>query len=101
MESVFNSFDRDHSSPMEYQECSDAIAKIGYVFSPQIVSLMVNNLDGNHGGYSGLNGFIRALSIIQLVLVKMQPYDPKFTGSVTLNVNQMMDVVFHSHAVFL
>ena len=79
---------------MEFKEFSDALVRLGYQFSQPIVSLMFTNLDINHAGFLDLNGFIKACTVIQIVMMKMQQYDPQKRGCVTLDVNQMMDVVF-------
>lgn len=86
-------FNTDHTRHMEYQKYSIAMVKPGCSFPPKAISQVFNNPDGHHNRYLDLNGFIGMPSVIQSSMVKMQLYDPEFTGSITLVVNQMMDAV--------
>ena len=91
---AFAFFDTDHSGFMDYNEFSQALIRLGYSFPPPTVSLIFSNLDSNHVGTLNLDNFIKACSVIQIVAMKMQQYDPQRKGYVTLDFNQMMDVVF-------
>lgn len=94
MQSVFQFFDSDRSGRMEFGEFSNAMMKMGYQFSQQVITLIFTNLDQNRAGFLDLDGFIKACSVIQIILMKMQQYDPQRRGTVTLDVNQLLDVVF-------
>ena len=94
LQSVFQFFDSDRSGRMEFNEFSHAMVKMGYQFNQQIIALIFTNLDQNRAGFLDLDGFIKACSVIQIVLIKMQQYDPQRRGIVTLDVNQLLDVVF-------
>ena len=87
-------FDTDRSGQMEFQEFQNALIKMGYNYTPQIVSLMFTNLDKNRVGYLDLDAFIKASSVIQIVSAKMQQYDPQRRGIITVDVNQLMDIIF-------
>lgn len=91
---MFNYFDTDRSGRMEYKEFSDALVRLGYQFSQPVVMLMFTNLDINHVGFLELDGFIKACTVTQIVMMKMLQYDPQKKGYVTLDVNQVMDLVF-------
>ncbi len=94
LKSVFQFFDSDRSGRMEFNEFNHAMVKLGYQFNQQIITLIFTNLDQNRAGFLDLDGFIKACSVIQIVLSKMQQYDPQRRGVVTLDVNQLLDVVF-------
>ena len=87
-------FDTDRSGQMEFQEFQNALIKMVYNYAPQIVSLMFTNLDKNRVGYLDLDAFIKACSVIQIVSAKMQQYDPQRRGIITVDVNQLMDIIF-------
>ena len=91
---AFCYFDSDRSGRLNFQEFSNALSRIGYRFPPQLVTLIFTNLDANHTGYLDLGAFIKTCSVIQIVILKMQQYDPQRTGFVRLDLNQMLDIVF-------
>ena len=91
---AFCFFDSDRSGRLDYQEFSNALLRIGYRFPPQLVTLIFSNLDSNHAGYLDLDAFIKACSVVQIVIMKMQQYDPQKKGIVTVELNQMLDIVF-------
>lgn len=91
---AFGFFDSDHSGRLDFQEFSNALLRIGYRFPPPLVTLIFTNLDSNHTGYLDLDSFIKACSVIQIVIIKMQQYDPQRKGIVTVDLNQMLDIVF-------
>ena len=99
MKSVFQFFDSDRSGRMEFNEFNHAMVKLGYQFNQQIITLIFTNLDQNRAGFLDLDGFIKACSVIQIVLSKMQQYDPQRRGVVTLDVNQLLDVLY-PHVTF-
>ena len=64
-----------------------------YRISNEMIPLLFHRTDNLHNGYIDLNGFIKIVSIIQLVQLKMQMYDPQNTGHVTLDLNGLLDIV--------
>ena len=49
--------------------------------------------DNLHNNYIDLNGFIKIVSIIQVIQLKMRQYDPKGRGTITVDMNCILDIV--------
>ena len=79
---------------MDYNEFRNALIKMGYSFHDGIVNLIFLNLDKDHQGFLDLDNFIKACSIIQIVTFKMQQYPMDLYGRISLDKNQLMDIVF-------
>lgn len=58
-----------------------------------MLPVVFNNIDNLHNHYIDLNGFIKVVSIIQLLQMKMGIYDPQHTGVITVDLNGILDIV--------
>ena len=79
---------------MDYNEFKNALIKMGYHFHENIVNQIFLNLDKDLQGFLNLDDFIKACSIIQIVTFKMQQYPMDLYGRVSLDKNQLLDIVF-------
>ena len=51
------------------------------------------HIDNLHNNYIDLNGFIKIVSIIQVIQLKMRQYDPQGRGTITVDMNGILDIV--------
>ena len=58
-----------------------------------MLPVVFNNIDNQHNHYIDLNGFIKVVSIIQLLQMKMGLYAPQHTGVITVDLNGILDIV--------
>ena len=52
-----------------------------------------DKIDNLHNRYIDLNGFIKAVSIVQIVQLDMDTVGMNYEGKVTLNMNGLMEIV--------
>ena len=88
---------------MEYGEFVDALRNLkytwlGYVMisfniADNMLPVVFNNMDNLHNGYIDLNGFIKVVSIIQVLQMKMAYYDPQQKGTINVDLNGILDIV--------
>lgn len=88
---------------MEYGEFVDAMRNLKWwcivliIFSFNIADSMLpvvfSNIDNLHNGYIDLNGFIKVVSIIQVLQMKMAYYDPQHKGTISVDLNGILDIV--------
>lgn len=91
--SVFNSLDTDHSGKMEYGEFVDAMRNLNFNIADSMLPVVFSNIDNLHNGYIDLNGFIKVVSIIQVLQMKMAYYDPQHKGTISVDLNGILDIV--------
>ena len=58
-----------------------------------MLPVVFNNIDNLHNNYIDLNGFIKVVSIIQVVQLQMAQYDRQHTGIITVDLNGVLDIV--------
>ena len=58
-----------------------------------MLPVVFNNIDNLHNNYIDLNGFIKVVSIIQVVQLKMAQYDRQHTRIITVDLNGVLDIV--------
>ena len=51
------------------------------------------HIDNLHNNYIDLNGFIKIVSIIQVIQLKMRQFDPQCRGTITVDMNCILDIV--------
>lgn len=67
--------------------------RCSYNITDTLLPVVFNNIDNLHNGYIDLNGFIKMVSIIQVLQMKMNAYDPQHTGKVSLDFNGLLDII--------
>ena len=82
---------------MEYGEFVDAMRNLkytwlGYVMisfniADNMLPVVFNNMDNLH------NGYIKVVSIIQVLQMKMAYYDPQQKGTINVDLNGILDIV--------
>lgn len=79
---------------MDYNEFVRAITGIGYCFPSDLVTRVFTSLDSDCDGLITLNGFIRCCTVLEVLKKKMDYYHPQMNGTININFNQLLDIVF-------
>ena len=79
---------------MDYNEFQNAMNRLGYNLPSTLMMSIFNNLDYNNERRVLFDDFIRVCSIMQIVKVKMAQLDPVHTGRITIDMNQLIDIIF-------
>lgn len=90
---MFAYFDEDKSGQLDYSEFISSLVKMNYSFPDSLVRLIFNNFDHDHTGVIQFDDFIKVCSVIQIIKSKIRMYHGS-ENSVTLNFDQLLDIVF-------
>lgn len=104
MQALFNSLDEDHSGKMEYGEFVNAMKRLQYMMcwvcvivrfhvSEQMYLPLFQNIDNLHNNFIDLNGFIKVVSILQVLEMKFAMRDTTHSGRITVDINDILDFI--------
>ncbi|CBK19574.2 uncharacterized protein [Blastocystis hominis] len=90
---LFNSLDEDHSGKMEYGEFVNAMKRLQFHVSDQMFLPLFQNIDTLHNNFIDLNGFIKVVSILQVLEMKFAMRDTTHSGRITVDINDILDFI--------
>lgn len=64
-----------------------------YNISSSLLPIVFKSIDNLHNNYIDLNGFIKIVSIIQVLQSKISLYDHEHTGVIRVDLNGLLDIV--------
>lgn len=86
--------DTDRSGKLDYNEFKMAVPRLGYSLPDSLLNLIFSNLDSDHDGMLTLDGFIKSSSVLHIARSKMSQYDREGRGYITINFDQLLDILF-------
>ena len=67
---------------------------MGHILPAELVNMLFKNFDTNRSGLLDFGNFLRVSSIIQIAKAKMQQYGAYGASTITIDLNQLLDIVF-------
>ncbi|XP_026473975.1 peflin-like [Ctenocephalides felis] len=89
---VFKTYDRDHSGHIEKEELSQALTQMGFRFSDQFITFLVNKSDVQNHKEVSVDQFIVMCVQIQRFTEAFRQRDSQQTGTITIAFEDFLNV---------
>ncbi|KAI8462649.1 MAG: hypothetical protein J3K34DRAFT_175924 [Monoraphidium minutum] len=95
VQASYHAFDRDCSGRLTTDEVTTALRQAGFTLDPPAVTALMDRFDPDNNKQLTLDEFIRACLFLQTGARTFAAFDPRRSGSITVNFSQFIYCCSH------